>query len=313
MEEKHRNELKEMAQQEAMTLLEFQERFHSEDACRKHLYKMRWANGYVCPKCGVMDEPFNVASRNLYQCKHCGYQASVTAGTVMEKTRVALVKWFWAMFLMSNDKRGCSATQLSVELGLCYSTAWFLCHRIRSAMGERDTQYVLSGYIEADDAFFGAPTSNGKRGRGTDKSVVLVGLSLNDKGHPQYAKMQVVSDVKSETIASFAEENIEQGATIASDGFSSYKILAEKGFVHEGKLCDPVSDPEHLKWLHTIISNAKAFIMGTYHGLGERHLQYYLDEFCYRFNRRKFTLQHFDRTLFACIFAPKLSYAELTR
>lgn len=313
MEEKHRNELKEMAQQEAMTLLEFQERFHSEDACREHLYKMRWANGFVCPKCGVMDELFNVASRNLYQCKHCGYQASVTAGTVMEKTRVALAKWFWAMFLMSNDKRGCSATQLSVELGLCYSTAWFLCHRIRSAMGERDTQYVLSGYIEADDAFFGAPTSNGKRGRGTDKSVGLVGLSLNEKGHPQYAKMQVVSDVKSETIASFAEENIEQGATIASDGFPSYKILAEKGFVHEGKLCDPVSDPDHLRWLHTIISNAKAFIMGTYHGLGERHLQYYLDEFCYRFNRRKFTLQHFDRTLVACIFAPKLSYAELTR
>lgn len=302
-----------MAQQEAMTLLEFQERFHNEDACREHLYKMRWPKGFACPKCGVLDEPFNVSSRKLHQCKHCGYQASVTAGTVLEKTRVPLVKWFWAMFLMSNDKRGCSAKQLSTELNLCYSTAWFLCHRIRSAMGKRDTQYVLSGYIEADDAFFGAPTSNGKRGRGTDKSVVLVGLSLNEKGHPQYAKMQVAPNVKGETVASFAEENMEPGATVASDGYSSYNILADKGFVHEGKICDPVTNPDHLKWLHTIISNAKTFIAGTYHGLGCKHLQRYLDEFCYRFNRRKFTLQQFDRTLFACIFAPKLPYAELTR
>ena len=98
---------------------------------------------------------------------------------MLEKTRIPLLKWFWAMFLMSTDKRGCSAMQLSRELKLCYSTAWFLCHRIRSAIGERDTEYVLSGYIEADDAFFGAPTSNGKRGRGTDKSVVLVGVSLD--------------------------------------------------------------------------------------------------------------------------------------
>ncbi len=302
-----------MAQQKAMTLLEFQEQFNSEDTCREHLYKMRWSEGFVCPKCGAVDEPFNIKSRNLYQCKHCNHQTSVTAGTVMDKTRIKLLTWFWAMFLMSNDKRGCSAMQLSVELGLCYSTAWFLCHRIRSAMGERDAQYLLSGYIEVDDAFFGAPTSNGKRLRGTDKSVVLVGLSLNEKGQPQYAKMQVVQNVQSETVSAFTINNAEQGARIASDGYSSYKVLAEKGYVHEGKICDIVSDPEHLRWLHTIISNAKAFIIGTYHGLSELHLQRYLDEFCYRFNRRKFTLQHFDRTLFACSLAPRLSYYELTR
>lgn len=302
-----------MAQQKEMSLLEFQEQFNSEEACREHLYKLRWPEKFVCPKCGVVDEPFRIKSRNLYQCRHCNHQTSVTAGTVMEKTRVPLLKWFWAMFLMSNDKRGCSAKQLSIELKLCYSTAWFLCHRIRSAMGERDTQYVLSGYIEADDAFFGAPTSNGKRGRGTDKTVVLVGLSLNEKGNPEFVKMQVAPNVQGETIAAFADQNIEQGATIASDGYASYRILSESGFVHEGRICDPVSEPEHLKWLHTIISNAKAFIAGTYHGLGKKHLQRYLNEFCYRFNRRKFTLQHFDRTLFACIFASKLPYSELTR
>ena len=302
-----------MAQQRAMTLLEFQKQFHGEDVCREHLYKIRWPDGFVCLKCGVMDTPFNVASRNLHQCKHCGYQASVTAGTVMEKTRIPLIKWFWAMFLMSHDKRGCSAMQLSRELDLCYSTAWFLCHRIRSAMGERDTQYILNGHIEADDAFFGAPTSNGKRGRGTDKSVVLVGLSLNNDGDPKYVKMQVAPDVKSETVASFVEDNARQGSKISSDGYNSYKILAEKGFVHDGKICDPVKDPDHLKWLHIVISNAKAFIDGTYHGLGKKHLQRYLDEFCYRLNRRWNVNGIFCGLLTACISSGIIRNYELIR
>jgi transposase-like protein len=302
-----------MAQQEAMSLLEFQARFHNEDVCREHLYKMRWPHGFVCPKCGVVDEPFQIVSRNLYQCKHCNHQASVTAGTVMEKTRLPLLKWFWAMFLMSSDKRGCSALQISRELNLHYSTAWHLCHRIRSAMGERDTEYVLSGYIQADDAFFGGPTSNGKRGRGTDKAVVLVGLSLDTHGNPQYVKMQLAPNVKGESVAAFATGNMEQGSTISSDGYRSYNALSEKGFIHQGKTCDPIHDPEHLKWLHVVISNAKAFINGTFHGLGKPHLQSYLDEFCYRFNRRGFTLQHFNRTLFACVCASRLPYSELIR
>jgi transposase-like protein len=305
--------MKEMARQKPMTLLDFQGLFNNEDACREHLYRMRWPEGFVCPKCGLKDEPFNVASRNLHQCKHCGYQASVTAGTVMEKTHIPLLKWFWAMFLMSGDKRGCSALQISKELDLCYSTAWFLCHRIRSAMGERDTEYVLSGHIEVDDAFFGAPSSNGKRGRGTDKAIVLVGLSLNGEGYPEYVKMEVAPDVKGETAASFAVGNIEPGSSITSDRLGSYNALAKEGFSHEGKLCDPIGDPERLKWLHVVISNAKAYILGTYHGLDKRHLQSYLNEFCYRFNRRKFNLQHFNRTLFACASASRLTYAELTR
>jgi transposase-like protein len=180
-------------------------------------------------------------------------------------------------------------------------------------MGERDTQYILSGYIEADDAFFGAPTGNGKRGRGTDKTVVLVGLSLDENGNPQFVKMQVSPNVQGESVSSFAAQNIESGSTVATDGLRSYGVLAGKGFIHEGKICNPASDPKHLKWLHVVISNAKAFISGTYHGLDKKHLQSYLDEFCYRFNRRKFPLQHFNRTLFACATASKLPYAELVR
>ena len=299
-----------MAQQKPMTILEFQEKFSTEEACREHLYKMRWPEEFVCPKCGTIDKPFNVASRNRYQCKHCNHQASVTSGTVMDKTRVPLRKWFWAMFLMSHDKRGCSAMQISRELDLPYATAWLLCHKIRSAMGERDTQYVLDGYIEVDDAFFGGSSDSGKRGRGTDKSVVLVGVSLDESRRPKFAKMQIVSDMKGETVKGFAKENFAPGAILTSDGYSSYKTL-NKDFEHSGEPQTP-ENSEHLKWLHIIISNAKSFIQGTYHGLDSLHLQTYLNEFCYRFNRRKFSRQYFDRTLFACICASRLTYYELT-
>jgi len=300
-----------MAQQNPMTILEFQERFNTEESCREHLYKMRWPEGFVCPKCGVKDEPFNIASRSRYQCKHCNHQASVTSGTVMDKTRVPLRKWFWAMYMMSHDKRGCSAVQVGRELSLPYATAWLLCHKIRSAMGERDAQYVLDGYIEVDDAFFGGASDSGKRGRGTDKSVVLVGVSLDEKRRPKFAKMQLAENVKSETLKAFAKENFAPGAVLTSDGFSSYKALSED-YTHTGEP-QSLKNSEHLKWLHVIISNAKSFIFGTYHGLESLHLQSYLNEFCYRFNRRKFSLQHFDRTLSACIFASKLTYHALTR
>lgn len=300
-----------VAQQQAMGLIEFQKRFNTEEVCREHLYQMRWPEGFVCPKCGTKDEPFQVTSRNRYQCKRCNYQASVTAGTVMDKTRVPLLKWFWAMFLMSHDKRGCSAALVGRELGLPYATAWLLCHKIRSAMGERDTQYILDGYVEVDDAFFGGAGEGGKRGRGTDKSVVLVGLSLDEKRRPKFAKMQVAPDVKGETLKGFAKQNFAPGAFLTSDGFKSYKSLSSD-FQHTGEPQTP-ENTEHLKWLHVIISNAKAFILGTYHGLDSLHLQAYLNEFCYRFNRRKFLLQHFDHTITACLCASKLTYHELTR
>jgi transposase-like protein len=295
-----------MPEQAALGLLEFQAKFSSEEACRAHLYQMRWAEGFVCPKCGAKDEAFQIVSRHLYQCKHCTHQASVTAGTVMDRTRVPLRKWFWAMFLMSHDKRGCSAAQLARELQLAYGTAWLLSHKIRSAMGERDTQYVLDGYVEVDDAFFGGASDSKQPGRGTDKTLVLVGLSLDEKQRPAFVKMQCVPNMKSENIKAFAQVNFSKDAIVATDGYTSYKPLA-KLYKHIGKS----RDERHLKWLHIVISNAKSFIQGTYHGLDALHLQAYLNEFCFRFNRRAFSHQGFDRALCACICAHKFTYYDL--
>jgi transposase-like protein len=300
-----------MSNQETMTLKKFQEKFNSEQACRDHLFQIRWPDGFCCPKC--QHEAFYfLESRNLYQCKSCKHQVSLTAGTIMHKTHTKLLTWFWAIFLVAHDKRGVSATYIARELELTYPTAWLLLHKIRKAMGDRDANYKLVGLVELDDAFFGAPTEGGKRGRGTDQTPVLVGVSLNNQGAPQYVKMKVIPDVKGKTLVDFAQNHIEPGTTINSDAYRSYNALAEEGYVHQPIKFNVKDNPDHLKWLHTMISNAKAFIGGTFHGLAPKHLQSYLDEFCFRTNRRNFEGQLFNRLLAACASTDTITYRKLT-
>lgn len=300
-----------MAKQEALSFMEFKSKFNSEDACREHLFKMRWPDGFRCPKCSN-ETYYVISTRNRYECTSCHYQASVTVGTVMEKTHIKLEKWFWAIYFVGRDKRGCSAMMLSKELEISYKAAWFMLHRIRKAMKDRDSKYLLAGVVGLDDAYFGAPEEGGKRGRGASKAKVIVGLSLNDEGHPQFLKMEIVNDLKKQTIAEFAHSNIESGSTISSDAYSSYQNLQEEGYILGAKVFNSKEDSEHLKWLHTIVSNAKAFVTGTFHGLDEKHLQRYLDEFCYRFNRRFFVSELFNRIVNSCITSQKIKYTELT-
>lgn len=296
--------------QEPISFFDFVQRYDSEETCRTHLFQLRWPNGFICPKCSHNGH-YPIERGNRYQCTSCRYQASVTVGTVMDKSHIPLVKWFWAIYLVSTDKRGCSATVLKSKLGIGYKSAWYLLKRIQKAMMERDWDYMLSGIVEVDDAFFGSADDGGKRGRGTSKTQVVVGLSLNEKGHPQYVKMETVSDLTADTVGAFAGANIVCGSTISTDAYSSYKQLCNIGYDHQPKKFTSKEDKEHLKWLHTIVSNAKAFINGTYHGLDEKHLDFYLAEFCYRFNRRFALDQLFNRLLFSCTVATKMSYAEL--
>ena len=157
--------------------------------------------------------------------------------------------------------------------------------RIRAAMGQRDKTHRLNGNIEFDDTYFGGPTVGKKRGRGTEKAKVFVAVSLDEWGNPLYAKMRVTQNIKRASVKKFAQAAFVQGSTIHSDGYGSY-IPALEGYTHEHKPYDPNSDLLH--WLHIVISNAKAFILGTYHGLPKKHLQAYLDEYCFRFSRRDF-------------------------
>lgn len=301
-----------MAQQAKLSKIEFQKRFSTEAACEQQLFQVKWPNGYQCEKCGCKHHS-TIRNRNLplYQCNKCGYQATVIVNTVLEKTRTSLVKWFIAIYAMATDKRGCSATQLSKDIEVSYPTAWLMLHKIREAMGNRDEKYHLSGIVEMDESYFGGPGEGGKRGRGTDKTKVLVGLSLNKAGCPEFAKMEVISDVKGQTILDFAHRNVVSGSSINSDAYRAYNALKAE-YQHTPMEFNPVENPDHLKWLHIILSNAKAFIEGTFHGLDKKHFQRYLNEFCYRFNRRSFEGQGFFRLLNSCVASPTITYDELT-
>ena len=301
-----------MAQQARLSKVEFQQRYSTEEACERQLYMIKWPQGYHCEKCGC-EKSSIIKTRKLplYQCNECGYQASVIVNTVMEKTRTPLVKWFIAIYGMATDKRGYSATQLMKDIEVSYPTAWLILHKIRQAMKTRDESYHLSGIVEMDEAYFGGPGESEKRGRGTDRTKVLVGLSLNADGSPKHSKMEIVTDIKGQTILDFARRNVEAGSSISSDAFRSYNALQVE-YGHKPEKYDLKENPDHLKWLHVIVSNAKAFIQGTFHGLDEKHFQRYLDEFCYRFNRRKFEGQGFFRLLNSCVRSRTITYNELT-
>lgn len=177
-------------------------------------------------------------------------------------------------------------------------------------MAERDNGYALKGIVELDDTYLGKTKKGSKRGRGTTKNKVVVAISKDEEGKPQYVKMQVVTDLKGKTIAKFAKNSIAEGTTVQTDAYHSYrKPLAEK-YLHEYQVFD--ADLDMLKWLHIIVSNAKAFVSGTFHGLGRKHLQSYLDEFCYRFNRRAMGAMIFDRLLLAVTQSAPLRFADLT-
>lgn len=267
-----------MAPAAEITFKEFCRHYDSEDACRAELFRLRYPNGFICPKCGCV-EFYTIRSRNTYQCRSCRHQTSVTAGTVMHRTHLPLTTWFWAIYLCAADKRGISAVQLSHMLSICYESAWYLLTRIRSAMGQRDAQYLLSGIVEMDDCYIGGVSHNGKRGRGTDKAKVVVAVSKTDSGIPLFARMQIVEDLTGESLQEVVDRCLEKNTKVECDGYSSYRGLKNIELIPKN------FESGDLHWLHTLIGNLKAYLLGTYHGRCTK-LQSYLDEFCFRFSRR---------------------------
>ena len=293
-----------------ISFFEFQERFQAEEDCFQYLKKLRWPDGFVCPKCGHTKAYF-AKTRKVFQCISCRHQTSVTAHTIFHRTHVPLKKWFWAIFLVGTDKRGCSAKRLEKLIGVHYETAWLMIHKIRKAMKDRDSFYKLNHFIEMDDSYFGGSAS-GKRGRGaTNKSIVVV--AVENRGYAAgYAAMEVVESMHSKYLKDFAFRHIEYDQTIKTDDYPSYNVLDE-AFHHLGDIVKPQEAMEKLPWVHILIGNVKSFIRGTYHGVSHKHLQSYLNEFCYRFNRRFNEFQITDRLLTACLYTPSFTFAELTR
>ena len=194
-----------------MTVSEFRSRFGDEVRCGEHLTAQRWPKGFVCPRCGGRSRGY-MARRRLHECAGCGYQSSVTAGTIFHKTRTPLTSWFWAIYRMSQDKKGISALQLSKEIGVSYPTAWLMQHKIRKAMADRDQGYQLQGLIEVDEGYVGgAEQGESQMGRGAKtKSVVAVAVERlapgqeGEKPIPGFAALAVIPDARQAACTDFS-------------------------------------------------------------------------------------------------------------
>jgi transposase-like protein len=265
-------------------LQEFDARFRTEEDCRAYLVKLRWPDGFVCPHCaGTKGWSVRVT---LWQCSTCNKQTSVTSGTVFQDTRTPLRVWFQAMWWLTTQKNGASALGLQRVLGLKhYKTAWTWLHKLRSAM-VRPGRDLLSGKVEVDEAYLGG-LEEGKPGRGTqDKALIGVAVEEAGKGCGRI-RLSLLKNASAKSLQGFIQANIITGSTVHTDGWSGYSGLEKMGYMHEVSIIRTNKAHTLLPLTHRVISLLKRWILGTHQGaVGYKHLDYYLDEFTFRFNRR---------------------------
>ena len=268
------------------TLLELEKRFSSEEACREYLEALRWPQGFICPRCQARE--YWMGSRSRKICVGCGYQATVTAGTIFERTRMPLMLWFRAIWWVTSQKNGVSALGLQRVLGLgSYETAWTCLHKLRHAM-VRPGRDKLSGQVEVDETYLGG-LEEGVRGRKTEKkALIAVGAEENGKAIGRIRICQI-KDASAASLHPFIANNIESGSIIHTDGWEGYSGLDKKNYSHKVTVLRGKKESafELLPRVHRVISLLKRWLMGTHQGaVSHAYLDYYLDEFTFRFNRR---------------------------
>jgi transposase-like protein len=266
------------------TLLEFESRFASDEACREYLCKLRWPDGFRCPRCGHAKGW--ALARGLYECAHCGRQSSVTAGTIFQDSRTPLRLWFRAMWQVTNQKHGVSALGLQRALGLgSYETAWAWLHKLRRAM-VRPGRDRLQGAVEADEIYIGGERP-GKRGRGAAGKALVLVAAERDGGGTGRIRLRRVPDASANSLCGALQEAVEPGAVVYTDGWEGYRPLARRGYVHEPLRDDGDVGTHPLPRVHRVAALLQRWILGTHQGaIRASHLDYYLDEFTFRFNRR---------------------------
>jgi transposase-like protein/predicted RNA-binding Zn-ribbon protein involved in translation (DUF1610 family) len=265
--------------------VEFDRRFHHEQACLDYLFQLRWPEGFVCPNCG--HTAYWKSARDLYLCRQCHKQHSVTAGTIFHGTKKPLTLWFKALWWFSTRKSGVNAVTLQELLGLgSYHTAWCWLQKLRSCTIFPDRK-PLSGEIEADEFYLGGERS-GKRGRGADhKCKVAVAVERQGRKLGR-VRLQVIEDCSSDQLLPFVKSNVAPGSQISTDGWKGYNGLEKEGFSHHAVLSSQAENKESvLPGVHLVTSLVKRVILGTFQGrFDPAYLQRYLDEYVFRFNRR---------------------------
>jgi hypothetical protein len=269
------------------SLPEFEARFPDEAACARWLLERRWVDGFRCPACGHVEAWELGRERLTLQCAACERQVSVTAGTVLHGSHLPLRTWFLAAWLVATHKNGMSARQLWRQLGLgSYKSAWLLLRKLRRAMVDPGRE-PLAGLVEVDETSipFRAEGEPVRPGRSHDGKLLVAGaVEIKGRG-PGRIRLAVIDAYSAVALGAFVAAAVATGSTVVSDGWSGYARL--KDVKHDPRVVGDVPAHTVLPWVHRVFANAKRWAPGVYHGLREKHLQAYLDEFVFRFNRRR--------------------------
>ena len=300
-----------------MNLTEFTRAFPDEASCIKHFRELKEKRGLVCPFCGSTEFYWSQKYRS-HDCKKCSYRITLRSGTIMESSHLSYQYWYYTMYLMAMQKKSISSLEVQRQLGhKYYHPIWKMMHKIRRAMGNRDEMYELNGVVELDDAFFKSHSDKerkepNKRGRGSEgQSKVLVMAKVIPKvGRPKkhkkpsafrYVKMEVIPYSSADIVNQVVSAEVEPTSTIKSDAWRGFSRLKKVTAKHIQKVVLPPQASKILPWVHVMISNAKRNLLGTYHKTKDIYLQNYLDEFCYKTNRRLFQSTLFERLLVAAV------------
>lgn len=303
-----------------MNLFDFSERFHDEKSCVDYFRIKRKELGVTCKKCGNTEHYWK-RDKQLYQCKKCSFRTTIRSGTILENSNLSFLYWFKAIHLLTATKKTFSAKEVQRQLKHDrYEPIWSMLHKIRSVMGKRDGKYNLTNFIEIDEGFFETikrdkDVEHKKRGRGSQKQAKVLVLieskpiekKLKKYKHKPdrqvgYLKMIVMQDLKSKSINKEIEDSVDKDTVVLSDAYKGYskleEIIKEHNIVNTSQIKE---SHKVLPWVHSAIGNAKKIMQGIYHSNHEDYLQNYLNEFCYKYNRRYFGEKMFERLLIACI------------
>ena len=281
-----------------MNLIEFIKQFPNEQACREHFKDYRLHKGIACKKCGHK-EHYWLAGKEQFQCKQCRFRTTLRSGTVLESSKLPFWYWYLAMHLMSSTKKGFSAHEVRRQLGhKRYEPIWLMMKKIRTFMGKSEEAKTLKGMVELDDAYFSTSTAKRarrklKRGKGSQKkskvTVMAESFPLEVNGRKErfcgQFKMKVNPSEDRHSANQVVDKNIDPDSVLFTDQSTGYVDLKNLVDVHVSFKSD-YEGVNELKWVHIAIANAKRTLLGIYHVIKEKYLQYYLDEFCFKLNRR---------------------------
>ena len=291
--------------QPGMSLSDLIETYGTEAKCEAALERARWPDGFFCPECGEREHSrFIVDGRRYWQCSHCRVQTTVCSGTLFHASKLPLPKWFQAMYLVTQNKNNISALSLKRHLGVSYSTAWRVKHKLLEAMRQRESHRLLEGVVFADDAVLGGEHA-GKPGRGSEnKAPFIAAVELDDDGYPQHVRFDAIEDYKGETYAAWARSALHPRAHLVTDGLASFNAAGAQVAAHGAIIVGErnSSDLEPFHWVNIFISNAKTAITGSYHHFDfAKYRHRYLAEVQYRVNRRFDLASLVRRLAHACV------------